>query len=211
MTVNEMINLISTLSVGLDAPSADDQEIFLRYLNLAHYELYRKTAHTNPAVGLVREVLDVVDGDAEDTSSPFFMVRSVYRTDQNMEITPSSLDDVQAEDPQHTKVGSPRLWYYANNKISVYPIYTGEIGILYVKAPTPFTLNTSQAEIPYPPIFHSVLVHGASYYLFQGETGFRNETKMKDNELKWMNESTQLLQYLTNISGKKYYSTFSYA
>jgi len=38
--VSEIIDLMGHLSIGRDNVSADEEKIFLKYINLAHFELY---------------------------------------------------------------------------------------------------------------------------------------------------------------------------
>jgi hypothetical protein len=208
MDVRGIINMISSLSVGLDEPTQADVSVYLSYLNQVHLKLYRQTAPNNPFLVLGREILPVVDGIVSPTSEPFFMLRSIY-TEQGTPLTASSLDNILKEDPRLTRRATPTQWYFSSNAISVYPLFTGNVGVLYVKNPTLFNINTTEEQIPYPAAYHDVLVNGTLFYLFSQEAGFRTDGKMAEVKQLWEQQSQELLTYLIKISGKKLYSTYS--
>lgn len=209
MDVRGIINMVSSLSVGLDEPTQADIPVYLSYLNQVHLELYCQTAPSNPFLKLGRELLPTVDGAISPTTEPFFTLRKVY-TETGTPLKPSSLDDILEEDPRLTRTSTtPSFWYFADNVLSVYPLFTGNIGVVYVKNPEIFTLDTTEAEIPYPAAYHDVLVNGTLLYLWSQEAGFRTDVKMAEVKKRLQTRSTELLNYLINVSGKKLYSTYS--
>jgi hypothetical protein len=58
-------------------------------------------------------------------------------------------------------------------------------------------------------LYHQVLVDGASYYLFQSETGFKDQIKMQSAMMRWEENKKKLFSYMKNISGQKILSTYS--
>lgn len=217
MNVAEIINLVADLSIGLDTPAADDQAVFLKYLNLAHAELFRKTAAASPVVKILRENnLNVTDGKVDALSQSPFLIRTVTMMDQNKPLLATSLEAIEKTDPLLTKTGQPWGWYYANKTVCIYPLAssnaeagTNQVGVSYLAEPLSLTLNTLSADIPYPALYHPVLVDGTCYYLFQTEAGFKNDLKMKLALDRWERGKSELLCYLRNLSGQQYYSTYT--
>ena len=219
MTVNEILDYIATLGVGLDNPTSDDQDVFLKYLNLAHYELFRKTASVNPKASTIKEIVNCDNGVLDALSNEVQSVKKVYLVSGNIPLIASSQDLIQELDPGITKQGTPREWYYQSNRVHVYPLFsspnpqtdppTGQIGVWYVKEPVELTFNTLESDIPYPVSFHPILIDGACYYLFQGDGAFKDGVKMQTALSRWHAGKTELFSYLIALSGKTYYSTFT--
>lgn len=210
MLVTDVLNLVANLSIGLDNPTDDDQEIFLRYLNLAHFELFQHTAPVNPFIPIQSDMLDVNNGVVDNLTAPLFSFRSVYRTDSNKELIPYSYDKILDKDPGLIITGEPIYWYYINNKLNVWPLWTEEegIGVRYNIASNPFQLNNDLSPI-YPVQFHPLLIDGTCYYLFQTETGFKNESKMMNSQKRWKNGISNIYNYFVMLGGKPIYSTYS--
>lgn len=215
MLVGEILNLVAQLSIGLDSPTADDQTIFLGYLNLAHFELYKKVASVNTGTPIQRDLLAVTDGLVDPLTQPMFNIRSVYRKDRNIQLCPYSFDLIQQKDPALITTGEPRYWYYINNAVNLWPLFTqtveeGGIGVVYDMQPFPFDLaGNSDLSTYYPLAYHPLLVDGTCYYTFQSETGFRNESKMNMMQARWELGKVNLYNYLMMSGGKNLYSTYS--
>lgn len=214
MLVGEILNLVAELSIGLDSPTADDIPIFLNYLNLAHFELFSQTATVNPIVNIQRDVLAVTDGVVDPLTHDVFSFRSVYRADLNVQIHPTSIDKIIERDPSNITTGDPSFWYYSNGRLNVWPLFTqgtdiGGIGVLYNTQPAPLGQNDDLSDY-YPIGFHPLLVEGTCYYLFQSETGFKNDAKMNRSYKRWKDGKTILYNYLITLgSGKTFRSTYS--
>lgn len=215
MFVGEILNLVAQLSIGLDSPTTDDQSIFLNYLNLAHFELYKKVASVNTIIPIQRDILNVADGVVDPLTQPIFNIRSVYRKDINLQLIPSSFDKIQVMDPSLIITGEPAYWYYINSTLNVWPLFTqatenGGIGVVYDVQPVLFDLDdNSDLSVYYPIAYHPLLVDGTCYYMFQSETGFRNESKMTLMYNRWEAGKTTLYNYLMMSGGKNLYSTYS--
>lgn len=207
MNVKEIIDLVAALSIGLEQPTQDDQDIFLKYVNLVHFELYSKTVANNPFITRKREILSVNDGVANVTETTPFIFSNVYLLD-GKPLKKTSADDIFKRDPGLTAAGYPSLWYFFNSRINVYPKATQSIGVLYVPSPQQFTLETPEAKIPYPAISHQVLVDGAAYYLYQSEAGFKAERKLIETKIRYESGKTQLLSYLQSVGGNPHLSTY---
>lgn len=210
MNVKEIITLLSTLSIGLDDPSESDTVVFLRYLNLAYFELLRSTILKNPIYPKTRETLVCTNGVLSPTSNNIYSIRRVYVPDSNKFLNETNFDYISKIDPALLYTSTtPELYYYNSGNVNIYPIYTGNIGIVYCSNPSSLNINSLSSDIYIPELYHSVLIDGASYYLFQSETGFKNEIKMQESLNKWKEGKTLLSEYLVTLGGQKYYSTYS--
>lgn len=210
MNVKEIITLVSSLSIGLDEPTASDTVIFLRYLNLAYFELLRLTILKNPVYPKVRETLQCTNGILDPTSSSIFSIRSIYLPDSNTQLTGTNFDYISSIDPNLSQVAtSPQFYYYDSGNLNTYPLFTGNVGIVYCANPLTLNINSLSYDIYLPEIYHSVLVDGTSYYLFQSETGFKNTMKEQQSLGRWNDGKTNLNAYLISLGGQKHYSTYS--
>lgn len=215
MLVGEILNLVSQLSIGLDSPTNDDIPIFLSYLNLAHYELYKKVASVNTIIPIQRDILNVTNGIVDPLTQSMFKIRSVYRNDINVQLKPYIYNRIQEKDPSLSITGEPIYWYYINNTLSVWPLFTqtianGGIGVVYNIQASPFDLEeNSDLSIYYPEVYHPLLVDGTAYYMFQSETGFRNDNKMNAMATRWEVGKTNLYNYFLMSGGDNFYSTYS--
>lgn len=210
MLVSDILDLMANLGIGLDEPTKDDNEIYLRYLNLAHFELYRHTASVNPFLILQKDILSVNNGVVDSLTAPLFSIRKVYRTDTNLGLIAYSIDKVLDSDPSLSVIGNPIYWYYANNNLNVWPLWTQQdgLGVIYNTEINYLKINDDLNSY-YPLSFHPLLADGAVYYLFQSETGFKNDIKMKKAEERWNEGRTNLYNYFLTVAGKPIYSTFS--
>lgn len=210
MNVKEIINLVSGLSIGLDEPTESDSVIFLKYLNLAYFEILRSTILKNPIYPKLRETVQSTDGVLDATAQSIFSIRSVYLPDSNTQLTGTNLDFISESDPSLSQTSTnPQFYYYDSGKINVYPLYTGNVGIVYSPNPEMLTINGLSYDIYIPELYHSVLIDGTTYYLFQSETGFKNEMKMQTAMKRWEDGKSLLSAYLSGLGGQKTYSTYS--
>lgn len=215
MDVSEILKLLATLSIGLDDLGESDITVFMQYINLAYFELLQATINESPLVVKLNEQLDCTNGVVSSTSQEIFIPKVIYDIRTNRQLLGSSEEDVLKVDPALIKTGNPDRWYYANGVINTYPISTttvitgGGIGIRYIAKPDALTASSLSADILIPSLYHQVLVDGASYYVFQSETGFKDQTKMLSAQVKWEDGKKKLFSYMKNISGKKHLSTYS--
>lgn len=210
MLARDVLNLVANLSIGLDTPTANDEEIFLRYLNLAHFDLFAHTATVNPFIPKQSDILDVNNGVVDNLTAPLFSFRVVYRTDTNTPLISYSYDKIIESDPGLTITGEPKYWYFSENAINVWPLWTQPqgIGARYNVEVTPFGINDDLSPI-YPAHFHPLLVHGTCYYLFQTESGFKNEVKMAKADVRWEKGKSDMYNHFLMIGGKPIFSTYS--
>jgi len=216
MDVSQILKLLATLSIGLDDPTDSDIVVFMQFINLCYFELLQSTIAQNPLISVTHETLDCTDGDCEPTATPIFIPKVVYDVASNEALSGTTFDEVIKNDPGFTNTnGVAQEWFYSGGIISVYPVVTSlvadgnGIGIRYIPQPAPLTVNSLSSDILIPYMYQQVLADGASYYLFQSETGFKDQTKMQASMARWMEGKQKLFAYMKNVSGKKTFSTYS--
>lgn len=215
MDVKDIVNLLATLSIGLDAPGESDIIVFMQYINLCYFELLQATISQNPNVVKLNEQVDCNDGILDPTYETIFIPKSVYNISSNIPLTATIEDNVLKVDPGLTKTGIPQEWYYANGVINVYPKTTSFVsdgdgfGVRYIPQPEPLTYSNTSSQILIPTLYQQILADGASYYLFQSETGFKDQLKMQAAMMRWKEGKQKLFAYMKNISGNKFFSTYS--
>lgn len=220
MDVSEILKLLATLSIGLDDidvtnPNDGDVVVFMRYINLCYFEILQATISESPTVVKLHEKLDCAEGVLESTSQAIFIPKTIYNISSNTPLTGTLEEDVLKKDPGLTKTGTPQEWYYANGVINVYPLAIslvdegGGFGVRYIPQPSSLTLSSLSSDILIPPLYQQLLADGASYYLFQSETGFKDNMKMQASMARWEKGKQKLFAYMKNISGKKQLSTYS--
>ena len=209
MDVKNIITLMATLSIGLDEPSDSDIPVFLSFLNLAYKDILQETLVQNPTVPFISQTLTCTNGVLADTQYEPFIVRKVWDVVSNTPLKSTNLDKIEEIDPSISQTGGAQEWYYAGGKINIYPLFTGQIGIRYVKEPSDLKMTDSSSEILIPKVFQTILVDGAAYYLFQSETGFKDTLKMAESKYRWEKGRIKLFNYLKNLGGQYSYSTYS--
>lgn len=215
MDVYEIIKLLATQSIGLDDPTDSDIAVFMQFINQAYIELLQSTLVQNPLITVIHEQLDCVDGVLANPSQPIFNPRQVYNISLNKPLDEIIVDDVIRSDPGLKNTGIPNQWYYANGVINLYPITTslvsegGGFGFRYITNPDTLTQYSVSSDIQIPFLYQNILQFGAAYYVFQSETGFRDQSKMQLANDKWEEGKRKLFSYMKNISGRKHYSTYS--
>ncbi|MDW0271701.1 MAG: hypothetical protein QN834_09890 [Nitrososphaeraceae archaeon] len=220
MDVSEILKLLATLSIGLDDidvtnPDDSDVVVFMRFINLAYFELLQATISESPIVVNLNEQLDCTNGVLSTTSEPIFIPKVIYNISTNSPLTGALEEDILKFDPGLKKTGLPLKWYYANGVINVYPLTTslvsagGGFGVRYIAQPFPLLYNSPSTDILIPSLYQQVLADGASYYVFQSETGFKDQNKMLSAQARWEDGKKKLFSYMKNISGKKILSTYS--
>jgi hypothetical protein len=209
MNVSDLIDLMANLSIGLDNPSDSDISIFLKYLNLAYYELLQDSHAQNPDVPIIREELTCTDGVLDSTQYKPFIIKKVWDAVSNTPLIPTNEKKISDKDPGLKTIGQPQEWYYASGQVNIYPLYTGQIGISYLKIPDSLKITTSSDQILIPKIFQQILADGAAYYVFQQETGFKDAMKQAESKIRWKDGKIKLFNYFKNLGGQYAYSTYS--
>ena len=215
MDVSEILKLLATVSIGLDDPDDGDIAVFMQFINLCYFEILQLTISQNPLVTVLQEKLDCTNGKLSSPTKAIFKPEHVYEIALNNPLDPTIFDNIVKADPGIIQTGSPNQWYYWNNSINVYPLTTslvaqgGGYGLWYIPQPAPLTATSKTTDILIPALYQQILAFGAAYYVFQSETGFKDQTKMVNAQVQWEDGKKKLFAYLKNISGKKTFSTYS--
>lgn len=215
MDVADIVNLLATLSIGLDEPDDGDIIVFMQYINLCYFELLQATISQNPLSPTNNDQVDCSNGILSPASQTIFYPKMVYDIASNVPLSPTIEANVLKRDPGLLQTGEPQEWYYSNGVINVYPLTTSLVsdgkgfGVRYIPQPPVLTYASSSSDILIPPLYQQVLADGASYYLFQSEAGFKDQLKMQAAMARWEKGKQKLFAYMKNISGNKFFSTYS--
>lgn len=216
MDVSQILSLMGILSIGLDTPSPTDATVFLQFINLAYIEIIQETISQNPYVHIVNDKLDCTVGVCAATTQTLFIPKVVYDISQNLPLTGTTYNEIVRKDPAFSNTdGFTLSWYMSGGNIRIYPNVTslvvngGGIGINYIAQPPLLTALTPSAQIMIPTLYQQVLADGACYYMFQSETGFKDNMKMASAMTRWEDGKRKLFAYMVRIGGKKIFSTYS--
>lgn len=213
MNAKEMIAAMRTLGIGEVYTDDEVERISLVYLNLANEQLYRETANINDDIVIDETLISIPGRSFVSLVTNPFLICEVYRSGYKQEIEGLSRSKFNGYIRRNELVGDPVIYYRKKNIINFYPIMPEIPYTFYVShAPeiTKITLATSESQIPYPVEYHSVLVDGALYYLFQDESGFKNIVKENEAKIRWIDGKASLQSYLFG-SDKQSVNTFQNA
>lgn len=210
MHVSDLLTLMGHLSLGNDNVSNAEREIFLQYLNLAHFELYQQTASLNMDLAWARTLTTEEGEMSVRLPDPPYIMQRVYDLTHHRPLTRASVAELYQLNPESGGVGPPRMYYVIGPELQFYPLPTTTltVKVLYIPQPVSFRQETVEDDIPYPLAYHPVLVDGALYYLFQDQSGFKNPVKMAEAKQRWKGGQSRLLAYLKGATGLSL-STFS--
>lgn len=188
MDVSGILERAIELSVGVDNVDTEEEYLYLKYLNMAANELYQRTAGFDELL----ERTHIEDGfdesgelkitvASEDMS--FFLVKKVMTANETFKQVPLSKI---AEMKFKEEVGDP-----------VFAVKPASL-VLYSKVEKPYKLfvsyvpkfkllkdTTVEADIPFRPEFHELLVYGTLYYIYQDIDGFKSSTKESVAAKEW--------------------------
>lgn len=204
MNVSDILDLMGDFSIGGGNVSDTQRSLFLKYLNLYQDDLYSRTALFNETVSSVEVFNDAYDSDngIVIAGSPM-MVSSVFDLDNKFYLKRKSKSE--ATNIFYSQTGMSAVYSVSLNQeditfsIFLYPVpSTPKVSINWVKNPLVFTETTLSQDIPFPEVFHQVLVDGGLWYVFQEEGGFRDALKARESKARCMTKEHQLISFLMN-------------
>ena len=206
MTVKYLLTLMGHLSLGNDNIMPEERQIFLHYLNLAHFELYQVTAPFNQDLFVFETVSNALGENAVTLRFPPYALQTVYDQTHQKKLTRTSLADLLEKDPGFTAKGRPYQYFLQGSVVHFYPPQTAitSVRVVYTPQPALLTEQTEDQDIPYPIAYHPVLVDGALYYVFQEEGGFKNPQKAVEAQRRWEDGRSRLISSLYNTSGETF-------
>ncbi len=199
MNVSDMISAMNILGIGEVYNDDDSTRIALVFLNLAHDELYRETANLNSDV-LVKDIITTTANQSIlPLGRPTFSVSKVLQVGSKRKIKGKSVLEFADYESENIESADPLIYTKIKQTVNIHPIIPTSIytfNIWSVPERTPLFINTLESAIPYPLSYQSVLVNGALYYLFQDESGFKNQTRENEALRRWINGKSDLISYL---------------
>lgn len=185
MNAQDIVQLIANQGLGNDNPSLSDKEVYLRYLDLAHKELYRSAKPLDEDAATQSVDIEIIDGVGALPAGLFHPVSAIDVTNKRKltRKTRTWLEDNTT--PLLSETGVPSYYYYTKQFIYPYPKSSITLRLRYIPNATPITLETTEDQIPYPLEYHQVLVDGALHYLFQGEGGFKSGERRAEALARW--------------------------
>jgi hypothetical protein len=154
MDVSQILQLLGTLSIGLDQPSDSDIVVYLLYLNIAYSEILQETISQNPNVPILTDTLIPGSNGAiamSQFSQPPFIIKTVYDASANVPLMATNLQKVQQKDPGFLSSGYPSEWYMSGGNLNIYPYpsftNTPTIDSFVWVSSTSFTINISDNSI----------------------------------------------------------------
>lgn len=209
MNVMDMINLMGTLGIGEVSSDKDSKRIALTYLNLAHDQLYSETANLNEKL-FVDETHASIAGQDNFTlyTEPFSLI-GVWVSGQPFPLRILPETEFYNYKKRRSYSGAPEICSIVGNKINFFPNDSGVSYTFNVKVCpniTPLQENTPESSIPYPILYHRVLINGALRYMFNDEAGFKNTTRENEAAKEWDNGRFELITYLYNFNRQSNYT-----
>lgn len=168
MNISDIINTIAVISFNDDNPSADDRVRILRYVNLANQEVFRKIYQIASPFISTSTTLTLTSGAATLPTDVFKIVKVVDTTNTRI-LTEKSLEEIEDLDPALTSTGQPKYFYRDGASIKVWPTQDVSLRFRYVQELSDLVDEASAASIVFPAAFHSLLIDGGLYYMFEDE------------------------------------------
>lgn len=200
MNVKEMVSLMRTLGIGEVYNDKESEEIYLRFLRLAHDKLYSITAALNDDLYITETISSVPNEKSIILSQdPFIIDDEIWCETTSSYVVGCSVKEFNRYKRENRNPGYPTIYSNVKRVINFTPIaynipYIFEVD--FKPDVNRFEINTPESAIPYPISFHWVLVSGALYYLFHDESGFKNTIKEKSAEKEWEDGKKDLISYL---------------
>jgi hypothetical protein len=211
LNVAEIVDTMCLLGIGEANQPQLEKDIALKYLNLVHAELYRKTAIFNTDA-ISHEELTSVAGESTVVLSRIpHAISTIIVQGQPKELTGIGRLKFLKNKILNPNSGNPCYYTYDLEDISFWPILPNSVyvmDVLFIIPWGPFDYDTLESDIPYPPLFHSILVDGGLTYLYQDEGGFRTADKVKKTEERWKDGKAEILSYFYG-STKQSIGTYS--
>jgi len=213
VNVREMIESMKYLGIGEVYTDEESERISLSYLNLANEQLYRETANLNDDILEDVTIISVAGNTSVELPKIPFLISEIYRNGYDYQMEEFSKSNFDKYKRQNLLSGNPIIYTSKGSTINFYPIiaeasYT--FNVSYIPKITRLLISTPEIDVPYPAEYHSVLVDGALYYLFQDESGFKNISKENEAKIRWSNGKAALQSYLYG-KNKKQINTFQSA
>lgn len=212
MNVSDILDIVGDFSVSGSNVTDVQRTSFLRYLNLYKDSLYRKTAAMNGNLlqtQLFNENYDAGTGITLTGTTNLMFVTSVINLQVNRALKQKSQIEAYQLYYGDTafRSGLPQIYTVTSSYttgefvVFLYPVPTQNpvnIIIGYLDNPEDFTEDTVSVAIPFPQLYHQVLVDGTLWYVFQEEGGFKDSIKASEAKNRCQQGEQELMSFLQN-------------
>jgi len=202
MNVDSIISRIAKLSSDEDSPDLESQQRILDYVNLAHFEIYQRTAVLNSNRLGTTEDLTQTAGSSTISAEPF-KVLSVVDLDEERLLEERHIEDIEQDYPMIDDIGSPDYFYLSGTTtLNTYPLNNADVRIRYIPMPTELALGGAESTIPYPSPYHRALIMGGLYYMYQDERDFRTVQEISVAKNDFKESINEIAQHLSQNARK---------
>jgi len=209
MNVEQIItNAVKICGLG-DNPDATEKNIYLGYLNKVNEEIYRFVVDVHPELNYKQEDLLLTNGVSEPLRDFFPKIKNVC-TDAGFNLQITSLGSILNKDPLMKETGNPSHYYLFNKKICVFPKVLGEqkIHVLIAEQPKELEHSSPETDIPYPPMYHQILVDGLCTHISIDELGENRNLASKVFYVNYEQGKKNLHAYFCNQYTDHSFSTY---
>lgn len=175
MNVSDIITQVAQLGLNEDYPDTALAERILSYVNRAHEQTYSEVGQYLEPVNSQTQTVAITAGQGTLSPEPDFFI-SVVDTTSSRKLQATTASTLEDTDPALDAVGNPTYYYKVGTTIYTYPINSTSLRVRYIPIKTELTAATTEAELPYPTKYHSVLVWGALYWMSLDERDLTTNT-----------------------------------
>ena len=209
MFVSDLIKKASLIGIGIDDPKGSEQEIYLKYFNIAYKDLFNLVFRESPSRFLTE--MSLKNGD------DVFSVLSIERVKRKNDNTLLKEVDIFSsfEASPHDLRNCYQIMFGVGGQatIKTFPEEDRiDLGILYYRQPETFDLEDDlELSTQYFALMETPLIDGIIYYSLMGESGFSSNTDINIFLKKWESSKSTLISQMQQYNGRDNlaYSTYS--
>jgi len=211
VNVSDILDIVGDFSVSGSNVTDEQRTSFLRYLNLYKDSLYRKTAAMNGNLlqtQLFSGAYDSGVGLSLTGTTNLMFITSVINLKNNRVLKQKSQIEAYQlwYNNDEWKSGVPQIYTllssYTTDEfvVFIYPLPSDDVSMVvgYIENPEDFTEETPSVAIPFPQLYHQLLVDGTLWYVFQEEGGFKDSVKASEAKNRCMQGEQELMSFLQN-------------
>ena len=176
MNVRQIIdNAITLCGLGDNPDKYDENNIYIRYLNMVYLDVIKDTLLHNIHIKKDTVDLEVIDGVSDDFDIIYLYIFDVRSSTSNTKLYYKSFDwSLEQEE----KSGVAEFFYLNGNKIYTYPKSTETLKVTYVVTPKLLDIDSVDVDILIPEVYHSILLDGLVFRIMSDESGDHNQKVM---------------------------------
>jgi len=201
MNVKGILDNVVHLSIGINDEDADMREKLLGYLNNAASEMYISVSSFDESLFQYQTIENFDESVEIVLPNALSAVKKVRNIDHEFtQVSYAALFEKKFMGRDENPIfcidntHKTNLWLYSNLQ-KPYNVF-----VSYLSVFKPFDFDTEESFIPFRPEFHTLLVYGALYYLYQDMDGFKSSVKEQICISEWKNGINEYLAFLINSS-----------